>query len=556
MSKEEDSKTYLCSACKESKPAAEYSKKQLKLKGKRKCQACASEAKEAPVTPTPTPLAPGDKEFRGSLFTDQKSKVAVKNVSAASVIKAQERMSAEDVVNPDMDKFDSLLNWLKDGGAKYPNLIMKFYTIDYRGVHARRRLAKDELILEVPLPLIMTTEVAKDSEIGLKIQKAGCQLYSDHSWLAACLLQEKYNSKSFWKPYIDILPVHYRNMPIFFDDDELKMLKGSFTLKMIEDRKEELKAEYDNIVKYVPEFGKFHYLDFFWARVAVITRVFGFEVRGRKTEGLVAMADMLNHKRPNETSWTFDDSRNAFTITTTKILLKNAQIFDSYGRKCNSRFFVNYGFALDFNEDNQVALFFNLNKEDPTFQIKSKLLGGARTRRFQIAFEHKERCTKKCLSWLRLAHATFEELPLSKMPEITKVDPISPANELRAMIELKKAANEIIASFDTTLAEDNKTLDDSEKKLTMNQRNCIVMRRGEKEILNAYVDLVDHLIAIKDLDLRGAQKYYAKNVKKSAKEPSIEWRMERYFEEFWFPLMQGKIDQIKALEEMNNSLGE
>jgi len=145
---------------------------------------------------------------------------------------------------------------------------------------------------------------------------------------------------------------------------------------------------------------------------------------------------------------------------------------------------------------------------------------------------------------------------LAKTPDVTKIDPISPANELRAMNELKKAAVEIQKSFDTTLAEDLKIMEDPEKKLTMNARACLVMRRGEKEILQAFVDLVDHLNAIKDLDYRGAHKYFIKNVKKNGKEPTIEWRTERYFEEFWFPLMQGKVDAIKALEEMNNSLGE
>jgi histone-lysine N-methyltransferase SETD3 len=552
-----EEKTYACFQCKVAKPASEFSNKQLKLKGKRKCQACLASAPAAPAAGAEkSEHGKDEKAFRGGLFTDTKSKTIAKTVLAADVVKAQEKMSKEDVVNPDMDKFDSLLSWLSKGGAKYPHLVMKYYTVDYRGVHARKRLEKDELILEVPLPIIMTTEVAKDSEIGQKIQRSGCQLYSDHSWLAACLLQEKYNPQSKWKPYIDILPVHYRNVPIFFDDEDLKALKGSFTLKMISDRKVSLKLEYDNIVKHVPEFGKYHHLDFSWARVAVITRVFGFEVRGVKTEGLVAMADMLNHKRPNETSWTFDDSRNAFTITTTKRLLKNAQIFDSYGRKCNSRFFVNYGFALDFNEDNQVALFFNLPQDDPAAQIKHKILGGNRTRRFQIAFEHKERCTKKCMSWLRIAHATVEELPPKGMPENQKIDPISPANELRVMNQVSIAAQEILKTFDTTLEEDNKLLEDPDKKLTMNIRNCVVMRRGEKEILNAYLQLAEYLNAMKDMDFRGAQKYFRDNIKKGAKEPTIGWRMERYFEEFWFPLMQGKIDQINKLEEMNNSLGE
>jgi len=473
------------------------------------------------------------------------------------VLKVQERLKEEDIVNPDMDKFDSLLEWLRKGGAKFPHLVMKYYTIDYRGVHARKRLEKDELILEVPLPLIGTTEVARASEIGRRIDSSGCQLYSDHSWLAAWLLQEKYNSKSPFKPYIDILPVHYRNMPIFFDDEELHQLKGSFTVKMISDRKVSLKLEYDNIVKFVPEFAKYHYLDFFWARVAVITRVFGFEVKGKKTEGLVAMADMLNHKRPNETSWTFDDSRNAFTITTTKRILKNGQIFDSYGRKCNSRFFVNYGFALDKNEDNQVAVFFNLDKEDPQHAVKAKLLGGTRTRRFQIAFEHKERCTKKCLSYLRVANANMDEiLPLAKLGEITKIDPINVRNEFQAMKDLKKGCEEIMATFDTTLAEDNKMLNDGDSKLTMNVRCCVIMRRGEKEILQAYIDLVKHLEEIHDKDYNTAMKYYKRVVKGNAKEPSIEWRMERYFEEFWFPLVNGDIEKIRGLEEMNNSLGD
>jgi len=266
------------------------------------------------------------------------------------------------------------------------------------------------------------------------------------------------------------------------------------------------------------------------------------------------MADMLNHKRPNETSWTFDDSRNAFTITTTKRLLKSAQIFDSYGRKCNSRFFVNYGFALDFNEDNQVALFFDIPKDDQMHQIKSKLLGGQRTRRFQIAFEHKERCTKKCASFLRIAHATIEELlPLAKNQDTTIIEPINYHNEYRVMQVIAKAAETLLKEFSCSLDEDNKTLADEKSHLTMNQRNCVVQRRGEKEILGAYIDLAKHLTAVESYDVKKVQKYVAQHIKGRGREPTIDWRMEKYFEEFWIPLMQGK--KIE-LEEMNNSLGE
>merc|ERR1719253_2082069 len=132
---------------------------------------------------------------------------------------------------------------------------------------------------------------------------------------------------------------------------------------------------------------------------------------GRKSDGLVPMADMLNHKRPHETAWNYDDSKGAFTITTTKRLLKGAQIFDSYGRKCNSRYFVNYGFSLDVNEDNQVAMDFALPPQSSEYltALKQQLLG-RRPRRFQIPFDHKEKATLDCMSWLRVAHANEAEL--------------------------------------------------------------------------------------------------------------------------------------------------
>ena len=103
-------------------------------------------------------------------------------------------------------------------------------------------------------------------------------------------------------------------------------------------------------MQYVPSFAQYELDEFIWARLVVITRIFGLTINGVKTDGLVPMADMLNHKRPRQTKWTFDDERQGFTITSISALQRGDQVFDSYGQKCNSRFFVNYGFALEENE--------------------------------------------------------------------------------------------------------------------------------------------------------------------------------------------------------------
>lgn len=551
-----ESKGLACHLCKELFPKSEYSKKQLRKKGKRRCSRCVSAQMSSDAD---LKTAAGMSQF-ASAFHDQKTKNVVKTVLADDVKRAQDLGHLSNEPIPDQDKYDVLLKWLSDGDAKFPHLELKYYTVDYRGVHARRRLAENQIILSVPLPLIMTSDVAKASEIGQRIRSSGCQIRSSHSWLAAFLLQEKYKGQnSFFFPYIDTLPQHYRNMPIFFEPEELKELTGSFTLKMIEDRKISLKMEYDNIVRFVPEFAQYHYLEFFWARLAVITRIFGFEVGSHKTDGLVAMADMLNHKRPNETSWHFDNGLNAFTITTTKRLLKGAQVFDSYGRKCNSRYFVNYGFSLDSNEDNQVAMFFTLpppaedadEKALMAYQLKCKFIG-THQRLFQIPFEHKERVTRKCVSFLRVAFADMDELlPLAKLSSLEKIDPISIKNEYLVMKEVARQSQRTLEGFSTTLAEDNALL--AEGKLTMNIRNCVLMRRGEKEVCHAYLDLASTLDEVKDMDARNLRKYLARNVNNKGPEPSFAWRKQMYFDELWVPLLTGV---KKELEEMNNSLGE
>lgn len=548
--------TLVCFICRNPKAKDVYSKSQLKAKGKRRCNECVGTVvPEAGAAPTE-----GKVEKVIEKFNSTEGATVVKQVLADDIKKAQERGGKTSELIPGQDKYDVLLQWLRDGGSKFSQLELKYYTVDYRGVHAKSRMEKDQIILEVPLPLIMTSDLAKTCAIGLRIRSSGCQLRSSHSWLACMLLQEKYDPNSFFRPYIDTLPQHYRNMPIFFDDDELHELKGSFSLKMISDRKISLKQEYDNIVQHVPEFRKYHLHEFMWARLAVITRIFGFEVNNQKTDGLVAMADMLNHKRPNETSWHFDGSLNAFTITTTKRLLKGAQVFDSYGRKCNSRFFVNYGFTLDQNEDNQAVMIFSLPRPGPdateadlmAFQAKARLIG-AHPRRSQIPFEHKERVSKKCTSFLRVCFATDAELgPLLKHATIDKIDPINATNEAKVMQAIADQAEAMLRTWSTTLEEDNKILEGkTDFKLTMNMRNCVIMRRGEKEVLNAYIDLNRTIQEVKDMDLRNLRKYLSKNVNNRGTMPSFEWRKEQYFEELWIPMLTGV---KKELEDMDNSL--
>lgn len=67
-----------------------------------------------------------------------------------------------------------------------------------------------------------------------------------HTLLALFLLMErKKGPDSYWKPYIDLLPTTYSNMPVLFDDSKLlELLKGSYGLEFAQKRKKTLIKDY------------------------------------------------------------------------------------------------------------------------------------------------------------------------------------------------------------------------------------------------------------------------------------------------------------------------
>jgi hypothetical protein len=89
--------------------------------------------------------------------------------------------------------------------------------------------------------------------------------------------------------------------------------------------------------------------------VQVASRNFGIAIGSVRTDALVPLADMLNHYRPRQTKWAYDNKRSAFLIHSLTTLRAGQQVYDSYGKKCNSRFLLNYGFAVEHNSDDDIG---------------------------------------------------------------------------------------------------------------------------------------------------------------------------------------------------------
>lgn len=191
---------------------------------------------------------------------------------------------------------------------------------EMRGVHAKVAILPNTVCVSIPRKCLITVEMGQATEIGQIVLRANLDLDAPkHIYLMIFLLWDrKVNAdRSFFKPYYDILPQTLSNIPIFWSAEELSWLQGSYMLTQIQDRNDAIADDYYAICQVAPSLAKIATLDEFkWARMCVCSRNFGLQIGGHRTSALVPHADMFNHYRPRETKWTYDDTTNAFTITT------------------------------------------------------------------------------------------------------------------------------------------------------------------------------------------------------------------------------------------------
>lgn len=297
---------------------------------------------------------------------------------------AREEMKEDNHVPVEAEKvrFETLFSWMKSDGSCFDKLKLRYYAADYRGVHAARDVKKGETILYVPLKQIITLEMAMESPIGslMAARDFRRRLVSPkHSFLSTYIMEERRKETtggSYFDQFIDILPKCFDNFPIFYTQEERAWLEGSPFQNQISEKIKDIQADYNMIVKEVPEYREFSLKEYSEIRMMVASRIFGIQVNGTKTDGFVPYADMLNHRRPRQTSWTYSDEREGFIIDALEDIKRGEQVYDSYGKKCNTRFLLNYGFINLNNDANEYPILFKMDPSDKFGDQKREMLGG------------------------------------------------------------------------------------------------------------------------------------------------------------------------------------
>lgn len=388
--------------------------------------------------------------------------------------------------------FEKLKDWLVIENSFLDNIQIKFHTNDNREIISNKEINLNESVLEISLKCMMTTELGKKTEIGKEVIDKNLNLYSKHNWISFILLENLYKSDSIWRAYIDILPKRFDNVPIFFKKYYLNMLKGCTCLSKIVSKIDILQSEYKYLFNNLETFKKYRLSEYIWARTVVITRIYGIVVDGIKTQALVPFADMLNHNSNPDTQWFFDDVNKVFKIISKKKFSANVPIYDSYGKKCNSRFFVNYGFVLDNNLENTVRYVFDLKSEEVSgLKYKKKFLDDS-SNKTHILGKIEQNRSNFNIFLSKVRYLVCDDNIFFDKPLTTFLVPISLKNEIKTLKYIMRLCINHIKKYSSSTKNDLdiviNPLHKHNRKYS-NVRNCIIMRYGEKLIYDYYIKM-------------------------------------------------------------------
>jgi len=366
--------------------------------------------------------------------------------------------------------------WLEQGGAKYPDLYFKKYSDSERGMHSNKRISPNTEVMYIPYNLLITNDNSSrySDDIGSDLNNLN---NSNLLKIALYILDTIDDDNNFHRPYYNILPTNISHLPIFWDSSVLDLLESSDFLRDISARKNMLANEHTSLCKLSNIFRReISLYDWLWARSIVGSRNFSININGISKSALVPLADMLNHYRPAETKWGYNDSKKGFTMTTLKGIKPRAQIMDSYGRKSNRKYLLHYGFVMDNNTEEDGTC-----EDDVLIEIPD-----SNSRKIYV---NKDNFIDKLMPLLRQMNKNNNEFNNHGNENI-----ISKRNEVASLLSMGNIARNMLLQFPKTYSQN--VLELKKLKGFSKERNAINFVKKQKDLLLFIKKLADDMIPI------------------------------------------------------------
>eukprot|EP00762_Andalucia_godoyi_P008590 ANDGO_04574.mRNA.1 [Fructose-bisphosphate aldolase]-lysine N-methyltransferase len=391
-------------------------------------------------------------------------------------------------------------SWLSQHKVAIPNVKFVDFVETGPGAMANADIAADSTIVRVPKSLFLSSGLLSNKtnpELAEAVESI--RGLTPQYKLALILLNEAAKGeKSFWAPYIATFPAEY-DTSIYFSEEQLEELKGSNLLPLTLARKQQLQQNYDEVFPFLLEkFAKvfspkaaYSLEKFTWAISTVWKYSFYLKDGEDTVSVLVPLLDRFNHgsvetqfKLAGGDGGDADASSAAedavLEVSTKTAFRKGEQVFVSRGPKSNLELVLDYGYALEKNPNDNVALNVRMTGEDKLSKIKSTLLGiaGLEVNATYLLFD--SLLSDELLKGLRIQLLRDNEL--EKFERVTSGKPVSLANELRVHRAILAACNNMLNGYSASLDDDETLLKTS---LPIRERSAIVLRRNEKKVIQS-----------------------------------------------------------------------
>ncbi|RUS23062.1 hypothetical protein BC937DRAFT_92821 [Endogone sp. FLAS-F59071] len=245
------------------------------------------------------------------------------------------------------------LQWLHDHSATISSKIaFKNYSNEGagRGVVALEDIEEGELLFAIPRSILLSQYTSDLS----KIESVRAELNSLKGWnpLILSMLYESQREDSKWKPYFEILPKSF-STPIFWSDEDLRELEGT-------------SAHPDIFSPTIHTLSLFH-------TCGSLIMAYSFEdepyLPSSPSEPdsdsdsdipnvvitMVPLADMLNHRTGHNNARLFYEPEQ-LEMRATKAIATGTQVYNTYGDRPNSDLLRRYGFVDEVNDHDSVEI--------------------------------------------------------------------------------------------------------------------------------------------------------------------------------------------------------
>eukprot|EP00164_Ancoracysta_twista_P007028 GFYU01009901.1.p1 GENE.GFYU01009901.1~~GFYU01009901.1.p1 ORF type:complete len:532 (-),score=121.60 GFYU01009901.1:218-1813(-) len=331
----------------------------------------------APLRESPSSKKQKTKTARGA----QSSK---KDIAASSTTQS----SAGDVIDL-AQKLQRLRDWLLENGGFTTGLSLRVRDNGSEAV-ADRDISAGEVLLGVPRKCILTPAVAVASPLGQMVRKVcpeATQRYILYLYLIAerfhrdawdtymSTLDKSGNAFTSFRPYIDILPTEFSD-PLSWSEEELNHIRGTNLGLSLDSLRGSIQDVYDGLVppltKHNPTLfpdDVFSVESFTWARSAFLSRSFPQVLLYSKEEEaelnlpeldgiLVPYMDSLNHEYGKKVTWipTHVSKSGCLEMQSDAQYNAGENVSQNYGAKSNEQLILGYGFCLEDNQMDDVAL--------------------------------------------------------------------------------------------------------------------------------------------------------------------------------------------------------